>query len=195
MLSIYISNLKRLASLVFTLTQSPPTYLSIDSVLFSRGVHVPTHYSYLRIFLRESEMTTTTYSIAIIVGFIMIYLYPRVVQWLATLLRNHSVVVRHIANIEAALRLSMIDKLHTVDDVVIAVTRTTLSNTVRVILLDAEANQMTYREVTSVLNQYTGTSELWWVPIEQGIQLQTLVGEVDFVWLPNQSGDNHVHVQ
>lgn len=158
-------------------------------------MHVPTHYSYLRIFLRESEMTTTTYSIAIIVGFIMIYLYPRVVQWLATLLRNHSVVVRHIANIEAALRLSMIDKLHTVDDVVIAVTRTTLSNTVRVILLDAEANQMTYREVTSVLNQYTGTSELWWVPIEQGIQLQTLVGEVDFVWLPNQSGDNHVHVQ
>ena len=58
-------------------------------------------------------------------------------------------------------------------------------------LLDAEANQMTYREVASVLNQYLGTSTLWWVPIEQGLQLQTLAGEVDFVWLSNQSGVSH----
>lgn len=134
---------------------------------------------------------TTTYLTAIILGCTMIYLYPRITRWMDTLTRNHVVVVRHITNIEAALRLSMIDKLRTADDVVIAVTHTTLSNIVRVMLLDAEANQMTYREVASVLNQYLGTSTLWWVPIEQGLQLQTLAGEVDFVWLSHQSGVNH----
>ena len=171
------------------LQSSLPTYLSIDSGLFSTGC-VVTHHTHSCNFLRELKMTTT-YTMAIILGCTMIYLYPRITRWIDTLTRNHVVVVRHITNIEAALRLSMIDKLRTADDVVVAVTHTTLSNIVRVMLLDAEANQMTYREVASVLNQYLGTSTLWWVPIEQGLQLQTLAGEVDFVWLSHQSGVSH----
>ena len=67
---------------------------------------------------------TTTYLTAIIMGCTMIYLYPRITRWMDTLTRNHVVVVRHITNIEAALRLSMIDKLRTADDVVVAVTHT-----------------------------------------------------------------------
>lgn len=124
----------------------------------------------------------TTSLIAIAIGLVMLVSHTHVIGWLTSLMRRHVVVVRHISLVERALKLALLDSIDTVDDILIAVSKSELSSVLKTILLDAELNDMPYAEVSTVLNLYTATPTLRWAAISNGIQLQTSKGEVDFVW-------------
>lgn len=108
-----------------------------------------------------------------------------IANYFYSLYNKHKIVYPYCGGINHNLRICMVEKLVETNDIIVAVKRVRLDDTIKTLLREALAAELSYRDVTEALNSYTETNVFSWSPLTEGIRLNTPNGEVEFIWMGN----------